>query len=359
MFSKELNTKLDEFHLLKHPFYQAWNEGKLSREIIKDYAEQYYHHVKAFPRYISATHSICEDIEQRKILLENLNDEEDKHNDHPKLWKQFAVALGADKNEIEKVKLEKYTSEMIDNFFKQGRSTYAEGLASLYTYERQIPEIADVKIEGLKKFYGVDSESGLAFFETHKKADVYHRQECEVLLDNLSKDDQAKAETAALKSAKHLWNFLSGIAHKHNDHPKLWKQFAVALGADKNEIEKVKLEKYTSEMIDNFFKQGRSTYAEGLASLYTYERQIPEIADVKIEGLKKFYGVDSESGLAFFETHKKADVYHRQECEVLLDNLSKDDQAKAETAALKTAKHLWNFLSGIAQKHNLSFQAAA
>ena len=76
--------------------------------------------------------------------------------------------LGADKNEIEKVKLEKYTSEMIDNFFKQGRSTYAEGLASLYTYERQIPEIADVKIEGLKKFYGVDSESGLAFFETHK-----------------------------------------------------------------------------------------------------------------------------------------------------------------------------------------------
>ena len=152
MFSKELNTKLDEFHLLKHPFYQAWNEGKLSREIIKDYAEQYYHHVKAFPRYISATHSICENIADRKILLENLNDEEDKNNDHPKLWKQFAVALGADKNEIEKVKLEKYTSEMIDNFFKQGRSTYAEGLASLYTYERQIPEIADVKIEGLKNF---------------------------------------------------------------------------------------------------------------------------------------------------------------------------------------------------------------
>ncbi len=99
MFSKKLNDKLDDFHLLKHPFYQAWNEGKLNREIIKDYAEQYYHHVKAFPRYISATHSICEDIRDRKILLENLNDEEDSKNDHPKLWKQFALALGADKNE--------------------------------------------------------------------------------------------------------------------------------------------------------------------------------------------------------------------------------------------------------------------
>ena len=71
MFSKELNAKLDQYHLLKHPFYKSWNEGKLTREIIKDYAEQYYQHVKAFPRYISATHSLCEDIEKRKILLEN------------------------------------------------------------------------------------------------------------------------------------------------------------------------------------------------------------------------------------------------------------------------------------------------
>ena len=57
----ELNKKLDQYHLLNHPFYKSWNEGKLTREIIKDYAEQYYQHVKAFPRYISATHSICED----------------------------------------------------------------------------------------------------------------------------------------------------------------------------------------------------------------------------------------------------------------------------------------------------------
>ena len=62
MFSKKLNKKLDQYHLLNHPFYKSWNEGKLTREIIKDYAEQYYQHVKAFPRYICATHSICEDI---------------------------------------------------------------------------------------------------------------------------------------------------------------------------------------------------------------------------------------------------------------------------------------------------------
>ena len=216
MFSKELGEKLDKFHLLKHPFYQVyWNEGKLTREIIKDYAEQYYQHVKAFPRYISATHSICEDIEKRRILLENLQDEENKDWDHPKLWKNFAMAMGADEKEIETVKLEPFTKNMIDNFFDQARSSYSEGLASLYTYERQIPEIAETKIQGLKRFYGVSSKEGLEFFEAHKSADVIHRAECEKLLDALPKDEQQKAENASLKTAKFLWNFLSGISAKH------------------------------------------------------------------------------------------------------------------------------------------------
>ena len=216
MFSKQLNAKLDEYHLLKHPFYKSWNEGKLTKEIIKDYAEQYYQHVKAFPRYISATHSLCEDIEKRKILLENLQDEENQEKDHPKLWRNFTVAMGAKEEKIDSVKKEKFTTELIENFFKNGRASYAEGLASLYTYERQIPEIAETKIRGLKNHYGVTSKEGLEFFEVHKKADIYHRAACEKLLDSLSKEEQIKAEKSALSTAKYLWNFLTGMSIKHN-----------------------------------------------------------------------------------------------------------------------------------------------
>ena len=217
MFSKKLNKKLDRYHLLTHPFYQVfWNEGKLTREIIRDYAEQYYQHVKAFPRYISATHSICDDIEKRKILLENLNDEENTDGDHPKLWKNFAASMGADKEKIDDIKPDWFTKDMIDNFFSQARSSYAAGLASLYTYERQIPEIAETKIQGLKKFYGVKSQEGLEFFEAHKSADVVHRAECEKLLDSLSKEEQEKAEKASVLTARYLWNFLSGMTSKHN-----------------------------------------------------------------------------------------------------------------------------------------------
>ena len=76
-------------------------------------------------------------------------------------------------NEIDSVKREKFTTEMIDNFFKNGRASYAEGLASLYTYERQIPEIAETKIRGLKNHYGVSSKEGLEFFEVHKKLQMF------------------------------------------------------------------------------------------------------------------------------------------------------------------------------------------
>ena len=145
-----------------------------------------------------------------------MQDEENKDGDHPKLWKNFAKSLGADEKEIENVKLDWFTKDMIENFFVQARKSYAEGLASLYTYERQIPEIAETKIQGLKKFYGVSSKEGLEFFEAHKSADVIHRAECEKLLDGLSKEEQEKAESASLLTARYLWNFLSGMVSKHN-----------------------------------------------------------------------------------------------------------------------------------------------
>ena len=129
------------------------------------------------------------------------------------------------------------------------------------------------------------------------------------------------------------------------------------MGADPDKIENVKREWFTNDMIENFFYQARKSYAEGLASLYTYERQIPEIAETKIRGLKKFYGVTSKEGLEFFEAHKAADVIHRKECEKLLDALTEEEKDKAEKASMLTARYLWNFLSGMSSKHNL--QAAA
>jgi len=39
--------------------------------------------------------------------------------------------------------------------------------------------------------------------------------------------------------------------------------------------------------------------------------------------------------------------------------MSKEEQIKAEKSALSTAKYLWNFLTGMAIKHNIPMQVAA
>ena len=212
----ELNNRLDQLHLLNHPFYVAWERGELTQEILQDYAEQYYQHIKAFPRYISATHSMCEDIEKRKILLDNLSDEEDLNKDHPMLWKQFALAAGADESSLDLVKQEYFTSDLIENFFRLSRSSYAEGLGALYAYERQVPEIAETKIKGLIDHYNISTDQGLEYFVVHKDADVLHREQSEKLMLQLNKEEQVLAEEAALSTGHMLWNFLSGLCDKHD-----------------------------------------------------------------------------------------------------------------------------------------------
>ena len=212
----ELNNRLDKRHLLNHPFYVAWEQGELTQEILQDYAEQYYQHIKAFPRYISATHSMCEDIEKRKLLLDNLSDEENFNKDHPMLWKQFALAAGADESSLNLVKQEYFTSDLIENFFRLSRSSYAEGLGALYAYERQVPEIAETKIKGLIDHYNISTDQGLEYFVVHKDADVLHREQSEKLMLQLNKEEQVLAEEAALSTGHMLWSFLSGLCDKHD-----------------------------------------------------------------------------------------------------------------------------------------------
>lgn len=66
---KSIDERIEAKHLLKHDFYQAWNRGELSQECLKEYGKEYYHHVKAFPGYLSAVHSQMDDQEDRLEIL--------------------------------------------------------------------------------------------------------------------------------------------------------------------------------------------------------------------------------------------------------------------------------------------------
>lgn len=210
-FTENLLKSLSGKHLLKHPFYQAWTEGKLTQEDLQHYSAQYFHHVDAFPRYISATHSLCKDIKARQVLLDNLTDEEKGDEHHPELWLRFAEGVGQTREGVHNAELLPETCELVDTFFELSRSSFAEGLGALFAYENQVPEVASTKIEGLKKWYGIESERATQFFSVHLEADVWHTQAVAEIMNALPEEEKAKAEKAAEKAASALWKFLDGV----------------------------------------------------------------------------------------------------------------------------------------------------
>ena|ERR1035438_5178157 len=72
VFFNALEGRIHSYDLLKHPFYQAWSEGELTREDLREYGAEYWHHVSAFPAYLSALHSHLPDGKLRRLVLENL-----------------------------------------------------------------------------------------------------------------------------------------------------------------------------------------------------------------------------------------------------------------------------------------------
>jgi pyrroloquinoline-quinone synthase len=199
--------------MLSHPFYQAWTNGTLSRDALRLYARQYFHHVEAFPRAVSATHAQCEDAAGRFLLAENLAEEEglgDGKAPHAELWLQFAEALGADEDDVRAVALQPETQSLIDAFRTLSRRSYASGLGALYAYESQLPDVSATKIAGLAR-YGVTEPGAIRFFEVHKAADVEHAAVCRSLLDALSGEERDEAIAAGEALSRALYGFLDGM----------------------------------------------------------------------------------------------------------------------------------------------------
>ncbi len=214
-FETSLLDAVMEYSMLKHPFYQAWSEGKLSQPVLAEYAKQYYAHVSAFPTYVSAVHSRCEDLETRQLLLENLVEEEQGDENHPELWLRFAESVGVAREDVKNAALLDSTKASVASLKALTQSTdYRQGLAALLAYEAQIPEVAKTKREGLKSFYGIDEERAVSFFRVHEDIDVLHQQVERQILNQKcgTADEQRRAINTARESAKALWSFLDGVS---------------------------------------------------------------------------------------------------------------------------------------------------
>jgi pyrroloquinoline-quinone synthase len=217
-FSQQLDQRIAKYDLLCHPFYKAWSAGELTREDLREYACDYFHHVEAFPAYLNEFASRLEDGQLRNAVVANMKDElgsSEKGGEiaHSELWLDFVEGMSGSR-ELSDHKPVAEIENLIARFKKiASEGTPEEALAAFYAYESQVPRVAQEKARGLREMYGAD-EKTCGYFTLHTTADVFHSQVWKnQLTKNVEGNDTAaeNALNAAEAAAKALWNALDGI----------------------------------------------------------------------------------------------------------------------------------------------------
>ena len=209
-----IDALIAERHLLKHPFYTKWREGTLSREALQEYVRQYYAFESTFPRLLSSLHARSEDAAVRQSILDNLWDEEHGEANHAELWLRFAEGIGVDRDDVRTASRNDGTKQLLSTYWSAVTDApLAAGIAALYAYEGQVPEVATEKINGLRDRYGVDDARTLSFFAVHSTLDVEHSgAEREMIASLASSEADEEAAVAATRAALDAWwGFLSAI----------------------------------------------------------------------------------------------------------------------------------------------------
>ncbi|HLK28994.1 MAG TPA: iron-containing redox enzyme family protein [Puia sp.] len=180
---------LAKHSLLQHPFYLAWNEGKLTREQLALYAGEY----GSFIKLISKG---WQQAGEQKIAEEEM--------EHYELWQKFAGSLGTHSIAANLPAVKNLVEETNNHY-----SNYPAALGALYAFEAQQPATASSKLEGLKKHYSTWNADE-TYFEIHA-TDFAEPALLEEKINALNENDKAIAHEACASTTKALWDALTGI----------------------------------------------------------------------------------------------------------------------------------------------------
>jgi pyrroloquinoline-quinone synthase len=224
-FFVQAEERIERYNLLKHPFYTAWTAGELTRDDLREYAAEYWHHVSAFPSYLSALHSRLSDGATRRMVATNLADEEGigapDGRAHSDLWMDFATGMGASEAEVKARPLQPEMQQLISSFERIAREGgTAAALAAFYAYESRVPAIAREKASGLKEHYAADA-AATRYFTLHQTADVLHADVWRTLIASelaAAPESAREALDAVEQTAAALWSALDGVERNRQVH---------------------------------------------------------------------------------------------------------------------------------------------
>ena len=187
---KRIDQIIEEKSLLKHPFYEMWSDGKLELDSLKGYSKEYYQLVKQVPQFMEP---LVNDAtpEMKDELIQNMKEEAE----HIPLWEKFAGSMGISESELQGYQGLEKTNKAVSNLDSLMNS-YDNGACAMYAFEKEIPQVSQTKLEGLKEFYGIDTKDATEYFEEHMTADIRHAASWEKVINDTKLDDSLMLSTA-------------------------------------------------------------------------------------------------------------------------------------------------------------------
>ena len=204
----------------RHPLWHRIADGKASRVGLRIFAAQFFLQVREFPRALSALHSRCLDVDERRKLAESLYEEEtgllSDSCPHPELFIKFGVGLGMRREELLDAAPLPETAALIDWFELSTKDrSFPEGIGAItVAAEGQVPGNFASFARALERHYGLKKDD-VSFFDIHEIADRDHSDVGDSILSRMALSDELRERIrgAVSRSLDMWWMFFDGIEH--------------------------------------------------------------------------------------------------------------------------------------------------
>jgi len=196
---QKIDEMIEERSLLKHPFYQMWSDGKLTKESLAGYSKEYFQLVKAVPAFMTPIIEKAPDT-----VVSELVENQQEESDHIKPWIAFAGELGISEDELVSYSGTSKTQKAVSDL-NELMITFDGGASAMYAFEKEIPKISQTKLDGMAEFYGMTNDEATEYFKLHTEADIRHASSWRSILEKSSIDYDKLVEIADKSiSAQHL-----------------------------------------------------------------------------------------------------------------------------------------------------------
>ena len=206
-----INAEIEKGSLLKHRFYQLWQEGKLTLDQLSGYSKEYFQLVKNVPSFVENTLDNNPNKGYEKIIESILAEE----REHVEPWVRFAASLDVSSEELKQYSGESLTRKAVSDLSLISKSSFEEGVAALYAFEKELPKISETKSKGLRQFYNKFDDDSHRYFDIHKEADIYHAKIWENILNECSEDIHEKIMNAVKISLAAQNDLLDSVHNKY------------------------------------------------------------------------------------------------------------------------------------------------